>query len=281
MITYIRSQPPHEASASSLARSIASCVGEIVSRPCSAYHAARPGSATRTTTRGTLNLRCATCELTRFVWSPLVHARNTSARSIPASIRPSISSAVLTVKRPPASSHVVGGSLSSRSCESGSVSSTEPSCPASIARFATAEPTRPQPTIRMCTKWTLVTRTSGSHVQASHRFTERPPTRDGCPGPRDRHCDQPLAVGCHKLIGAREPLGVKPQSRDLLRRSSHLSGEELLRGFFCSSFEPEVRLRRRVDIRDDADSAARDPQLALRHRVPAGGGCHGDLLGRD
>ena len=32
--------------------SIAICVGQTVSRPCSSYHAARAGSSTRTTTRG-------------------------------------------------------------------------------------------------------------------------------------------------------------------------------------------------------------------------------------
>src|ERR1039458_6473401 len=80
---------------------------------------------------------------------------NTSAVSIPASIRPATPSPAPTVKRPPASSQLMDWSLSSRSWDSGSLSSTETSCPASSARLATADPTRPAPTIRMKMPGTL------------------------------------------------------------------------------------------------------------------------------
>ena len=36
-----------------------------------------------------------------------------------------------------------------RSCDNGSSSSTDTSCPCSIAHFATADPTRPAPTMSM------------------------------------------------------------------------------------------------------------------------------------
>ena len=71
-----------------------------------------------------------------------------SASSIPDSISASSSSAVPIVKRPPASSHDVPSSTSSRSCESGSSSSTETVWPARSAEVATEEPTRPAPTTR-------------------------------------------------------------------------------------------------------------------------------------
>ncbi len=83
----------------------------------------------------------------------------TSACSMPASTSASTSSAVPTVKRPPASSHVSTRSLSSCSCESGSWSSTETSWPASSACLATAEPTRPAPTIRISMSGRLALRT--------------------------------------------------------------------------------------------------------------------------
>jgi hypothetical protein len=59
------------------------------------------------------------------VLSPFVEAMKTCASSIPASISASISSAVPIVKRPPASSQLRPSSTSSRSCDSGSSSSTE------------------------------------------------------------------------------------------------------------------------------------------------------------
>ena len=55
----------------------------------------------------------------------LVEAMKTCASSIPASTSASSSSAVPIVKRPPASSHDWPSSTSSRSCESGSSSSTD------------------------------------------------------------------------------------------------------------------------------------------------------------
>ena len=150
MITYMWPVTPFRASRTTCsAWSMACCVGQIVSSPCSPYQAARAGSATRTTTRGTLKRRWASWAMTRLVLSPRVAAMNTSACSIPASTRPSTSSAAPTVNRPPASSQLIDWSLSSRSCDSGSLSSTETSCPASNARLATADPTRPAPTIRM------------------------------------------------------------------------------------------------------------------------------------
>ena len=75
--------------------------GEIVSSPARAYQAARAGSITRTITRSTPKRVWAICAITRFVLSPSVEAMNTSARSMPASISASISSAVPTVNWPP------------------------------------------------------------------------------------------------------------------------------------------------------------------------------------
>src|SRR5438270_1578867 len=172
MITYMAAYPPvalpQAVNTTSDAWSIATWVGHTVTNPCSPYHAARAGSATRTTTRGTLKRRCAIWAITRLVLSPLVAATNTSASSIPASIKASTSSAVPTVNRPPASSQVVVWSLSRRSWDSGSLSSTDTSRPASSARLATAEPTRPHPTIRMNTAGNLARR-PGVHASASDR----------------------------------------------------------------------------------------------------------------
>ncbi len=75
-----------------------------------------------------------------------VEAMKTSACSIPASTSASISSAVPIVKRPPASSQPWPSSTSSRSCESGSSSSTETVWPARSAAVATEDPTLPAPT---------------------------------------------------------------------------------------------------------------------------------------
>ena len=58
-------------------------------------------------TLATLKRCWAICAITRLVLSPLVAATKTSARSIPASISASISSAVPTVNMPPASSQLV------------------------------------------------------------------------------------------------------------------------------------------------------------------------------
>ena len=127
--------------------SIATLVGEIVCRPCSAYQVARAGSITRTITCSTPKRRCTIWAIVRFVLSPSVEAMNTSARSIPASSSASISSAVPTVNGPPASSQLRLWPASSRSCESGSSSSTDTSCPAASADLASADPTRPAPTI--------------------------------------------------------------------------------------------------------------------------------------
>src|ERR1700749_2781388 len=157
---------------------MACCVGQMVISPCSPYHAARAGSATRTTTRGTLKRRWASWAITRLVLSPRVAARNTSACSMPASMSPSTSNAAPTVKRPPASSQLIDWSLSSRSCDSGSLSSTETSCPASNARLATADPTRPAPTITMNMRGTLgLRRKKWRHIETN--------TRDG-PWPKRR-----------------------------------------------------------------------------------------------
>src|SRR6202000_2919395 len=71
-----------------------------------------------------------------------------SARSIPAWISASVSRAVPTVNCPPESSQLWLCPASRRSWESGSSSRTETSCPAANADLATADPTRPAPTIR-------------------------------------------------------------------------------------------------------------------------------------
>src|SRR5204862_1714138 len=127
--------------------SIACLVGEIVCRPCSPYQLARAGSITRTITRSTPKRRCAIWAMIRFVLSPSVEAMNTSARATPACSSASISSAVPTVNWPPESSQLWLWPASRRSWESGSSSSTETSCPSASADLATAEPTRPAPTI--------------------------------------------------------------------------------------------------------------------------------------
>ena len=129
--------------------SIATAVGHTVCRPCWLYHSARSGSRTRTITLGTLNRRWAIWEITRLVLSPSVEAMNTSARSMPAASSASISRAVPTVNWPPRFSHESSIPMSSRSCESGSSSSTDTTWPSCNAHFATVEPTRPAPTIRM------------------------------------------------------------------------------------------------------------------------------------
>src|SRR4051812_6832356 len=127
--------------------SIACCVGEIVSSPCSRYQAERAGSMTRHSTRPTSNRRWAIWPMTMFVLSPSVAAMKQSERSIPASSSASISRAVPTVNSPPRSSHVPSAPTSRRSWESGSSSRTDTSWPAARAALATADPTRPAPTI--------------------------------------------------------------------------------------------------------------------------------------
>ena len=120
----------------------------MVCRPCSAYQVARAGSMTRTSTLSTWKRRWAIWAIVRFVLSPSVEAMNRSAWSIPASTSASTSMPCPTVNRPPASSHEDGCPASRRSCESGSSSRTETSCPEARAERATAEPTRPAPTMR-------------------------------------------------------------------------------------------------------------------------------------
>src|SRR5215203_2220523 len=86
--------------------------------------------------------------MTMLVLSPSVEAMKTSARSIPAASRASVSKPAPTVNCPPRSSQLFSSPTSSRACDSGSSSRQETSWPSrSIAR-ATEEPTRPQPTIR-------------------------------------------------------------------------------------------------------------------------------------
>ena len=80
--------------------------GEIVCRPCWRYQSARAGSITRTIAFSTPKRCWAIWAITRFVLSPAVEAMKTSARSIPAWIRASISSAVPTVNWPLASSQL-------------------------------------------------------------------------------------------------------------------------------------------------------------------------------
>src|SRR4051812_24165289 len=139
---------------------MAICVGQMVWTPCSPYQAARRGSRTRAITFDTPNRSWAICETTRLVLSPLVEAMNTSASSIPASVRASISSAVPIVKRPPASSQLWPSSTSRRSWESGSSSRTETVWPARRAAVATEDPTLPAPitstnTARTLAPWRL------------------------------------------------------------------------------------------------------------------------------
>src|SRR4051812_12441545 len=122
-------------------------VGHTVWRPCSAYHLARAGSSTRTTTRSMWNRRRAIWAITRLVLSPSVEATNASACSIPASRRASISRAVPTVKRPPRSSQLSFWPLLRSAMASGSSSRTDTSLPSTSICFAIADPTRPQPTI--------------------------------------------------------------------------------------------------------------------------------------
>src|SRR5436190_3181075 len=127
--------------------SMAPCVGEIVSMPCSAYQAARAGSMTRHSTRATSKRRWAIWPMTMLVLAPSVAATKQSARSSPASSGASTSSAVPTLNSPPRASHVPTSPTSRRSCESGSSSRTETSWPADRAARATADPTRPAPTM--------------------------------------------------------------------------------------------------------------------------------------
>src|SRR3954470_8428941 len=139
---------------------MAICVGQMGWTPCSPCQAARRGSRTRAITFDTPNRSWAICETTRLVLSPLVEAMNTSASSIPASVRASISSAVPIVKRPPASSQLWPSSTSRRSWESGSSSRTETVWPARRAAVATEDPTLPAPitstnTARTLAPWRL------------------------------------------------------------------------------------------------------------------------------
>ena len=99
MITYMATTPAPAASARSNI-SIACLVGEIVCRPCSPYQSARAGSITRTITFCTPNRFWAIWAMMRLVLSPAVEAMKTSARSIPAWISASVSSAVPTVNWP-------------------------------------------------------------------------------------------------------------------------------------------------------------------------------------
>src|SRR5919198_30281 len=128
--------------------SIATAVGQTVDRPCSSYHCARAGSSTRTTTVGTLKRRLAICAITRLVLSPSVAATNASARSMPASSRASISSAVPTVNDPPWSSQAWSWFFSRRASASASSSRTDTSCPSASMLRAMVEPTRPHPQIK-------------------------------------------------------------------------------------------------------------------------------------
>jgi hypothetical protein len=107
--------------------SIACLVGEIVCRPCSPYQSARAGSITRTIVFSTPKRFWAIWAMTRLVLSPAVDAMNTSARSMPAWINASVSSAVPTVNWPPESSQLWLCPASRRSCERGSWSSTDTS----------------------------------------------------------------------------------------------------------------------------------------------------------
>ena len=86
--------------------------------------------------------------MTMLVLSPSVEATNTSARSIPAAVSASISSAVPTVKWPPRSSHGLSSPISSRACDSGSSSRHETSWPSASILRASEDPTRPAPTMR-------------------------------------------------------------------------------------------------------------------------------------
>ena len=106
MIAYTARPPPASSARSNI--SIACLVGEIVCRPCSPYQSARAGSITRTIAFSTPKRFWAICAITRFVLSPAVEAMNTSARSMPAWISASVSSAVPTVNWPPASSQLCG-----------------------------------------------------------------------------------------------------------------------------------------------------------------------------
>src|SRR5215213_9278646 len=142
--TYIYVTAPSASSSSA----IADFVGQIVLSPCWAYQSERAGSSTRTITLGTPKRLCASWAMTRLVLSPSVEAMNTSASPMPAASSASISSAVPTVKRPPASSQELSMPTSRRSCESGSSSRIDTSWPAASAERATAEPTRPAPTMR-------------------------------------------------------------------------------------------------------------------------------------
>ncbi len=101
----------------------------------------------RAITFGTLKRRFAIWAMTMFVLSPLVEATKTSARSIPAAVSASISSAVPTVKCPPMSSQGFSRPISSRACDSGSSSRQETSWPSASMVRATVDPTRPQPTM--------------------------------------------------------------------------------------------------------------------------------------
>ena len=81
--------------------------------------------------------------------SPSVEAMKTSACSIPASISASTSSAVPTVKRPPASSQRLG-EAGVEALVRERVLVEHGDLVARVERaLATAEPTRPAPTIRM------------------------------------------------------------------------------------------------------------------------------------
>src|SRR4051794_8588648 len=130
-------------------------VGQTVCRPCSAYHLARAGSSTRTTTRSTPKRRLAICAITRLVLSPSVEATNASACSMPASSSASISSAVPTVKRPPESSQLSSRPRLRSAIASGSSSRTETSLPSASICLEIADPTRPQPTTSTNTQPTL------------------------------------------------------------------------------------------------------------------------------
>src|SRR3954451_6332265 len=149
--------------------SIAVWVGHTVCSPCSAYHLARPGSSTRTTTHLMLNLRWAICAITRFVLSPSGDATKASARSMPASSSASISSAVPTVNDPPRSSQLWSCPRLSSAMASEFSSSTETSWPSESMDLATAEPTLPLPTIRTNIRSAQYSRKGGRWARSDRR----------------------------------------------------------------------------------------------------------------
>src|SRR5262245_52836059 len=100
--------------------SIATRVGEITLTPCFSYHSARSGSRIRAITVGTLKRRLAICAITMFLLSPSVEAMKASARSTPAAVSASSSSAVPTVNIPPESSQDLSRLTSRRAWASGS-----------------------------------------------------------------------------------------------------------------------------------------------------------------